>query len=101
MPHQEIPSKLSEQAHAEFKTIVRKEYPDQTFTNEEIYEMGTRPLRVFDLLSQPAPAKEAQPIMLSEQEKKSMNYMHTAIYHRNENPSVRSLTRALGSLEEI
>jgi SOS-response transcriptional repressor LexA len=60
--------------------------------------MGLRLLKLLKLLLEPAPkeTKYAPEAFVSDQEFKALKYLHRAIYHNNQSPSVRDIGAAVG-----
>ena len=87
-PH---PIQLSNQAFAEYKKIYQEQFGDRD-SDEEIYASAYNLMRLFRLLLEPSPQKATDAkIGVTIQEFKALKYLHHAIYHKGESPSVRDL----------
>jgi hypothetical protein len=63
---------LSKKAIDEFKELIKKDYPDEYFTENEILEMANNVMGVVDCLYQPIPAEDVDFFWnIVEEEKKS------------------------------
>jgi hypothetical protein len=47
--------KLTQEALKEFEKMIKKDYPNEKFTKEQILEMATRTLRAIELTFKPIP----------------------------------------------
>lgn len=87
---------LSERALSEYKKIYQDEFGYEV-SNEEIYASAYNLMSLFKLLVDPLPVKlPDRRIGVTSQEFKALKYLHHAIYHGGENPSVRDVCAAMG-----
>jgi hypothetical protein len=90
------PFTLSERALAEYKEIYQEQFGDKD-SDEEIYASAYNLMRLFKLLLEPSPKKITDSkIGVTLQEFKALKYLHHAIYHKGESPSVRDVCAAMG-----
>ena len=92
----EHPFTLSEHALAEYKKIYQEQFGD-TDSDEEIHASAHGLMRLFRLLLEPSPQKVTNAkIGVTIQEFEALKYLHHAIYHKGESPSVRDVCAAMG-----
>jgi hypothetical protein len=90
------PFTLSERALAEYKEIYQEEFGHED-SDEEIYASAYNLMRLFRLLLEPSPQKATDgKIGVTIQEFKALKYLHHAVYHKSELPSVRDVAGAMG-----
>ncbi|HEU5122575.1 MAG TPA: hypothetical protein VFW05_00770 [Verrucomicrobiae bacterium] len=90
------PFTLSERALAEYKKVYQDEFGSGD-SDEEIYESAYNLMKLFQLLLKSSPQKVAdRKIGVTIQEFKALKYLHHAIYHKGESPSVRDVGAAMG-----
>jgi LexA DNA binding domain len=90
------PFTLSERALAEYKKIYQEQFGDRDF-DEEICASAYNLMRLFRLLLEPSPQKARDgKIGVMLQEFTALKYLHHAIYHKGEVPSVRDVCAAMG-----
>lgn len=89
-------TKLSAEATNELRTIYQEEF-SEVLTDDETEEMGWRLLRFFEILSKPDKSTEKDPgVEVTEYEHIAMKHIHTCLFHRRRQPTIRSITEAIG-----
>jgi hypothetical protein len=92
-----ILDRLSPQAFADFKEIYSREFPDDLISDDELHKRGLDVLKLFALLSKPLPNDEPKPafIQVTDIEARALEYLHRAIYHDKQSPSVRDIAEVV------
>ncbi len=49
--------KLTDEALKELETLLRQDYPNHTFTSQELLEIGNRLIRAVELIYRPTPSQ--------------------------------------------
>lgn len=86
---------LSKGALKELRRILKKENPDEHMTNAEIEESGMRLVNVFVLLMKSSGTKTHE-LILTEDERKVLEYIHQQVLEHKRSPSVREIATVLG-----
>jgi hypothetical protein len=86
---------LSKEAFADLKKVAVEEL-DDTMSDGEIDEMGSRLLSLFSVLTSETKPAQRTMVGLSEQESKALAFIREKVEREGKMPSVRELAKALG-----
>lgn len=89
-----IPQRLSETAIQEFRDIYQDEF-DEVLTDAEAAQRAFEVLRLFKIIADDLPTKTTDPISLSEDELKALQYIQRCLAGKTE-PTVRGIAQAIG-----